>query len=130
MEDATQQRTKIELEYLLKCSPKFIFKYLSTPSGLNDWYAENVSIKDNVMHFQWGSDETYGKLVANKPYALVKFEWQNEFEEEYLEFKLKEDDLTGDLQLKITDFCDQGNETEAEELWNIAIQALRQRTGA
>ena len=51
---------EFELEYLLKTSTKVLENMLSTPSGLSEWFADDVNIKDDIYTFVWdGSEESY-----------------------------------------------------------------------
>jgi len=35
--------TKFEIEFVVHASPSLLFNYISTPSGLSEWYADNVN---------------------------------------------------------------------------------------
>ena len=45
------EKERFELEFLLKTSPKVLDNMISTPSGLSEWFAEDVNIKDEVYTF-------------------------------------------------------------------------------
>lgn len=123
-------RIQTTYEYLFKCSSKFLFKYLSSPSGLNDWYAENVAYSGGNYTFSWGSDERVATISEQKANHHIKFLWSDSDGTEFLEFRMKEDDLTGELSLQITDFCDKEDLETIEEIWNNAVTILREKTGA
>lgn len=53
-----------------------------------------------------------------------------EDEEEYFEFSLRQDPMTEDIALFITDFVDAGDEADAVGLWDKQIEMLHRLIGA
>ena len=47
-------KTKLQLEYLINCSPKVLFNRLSTAAGLTEWFADDVRVKGNLFYFCLG----------------------------------------------------------------------------
>ena len=47
----SDQKEKISLEYIFKTSPGILFTRLSTASGLSEWFADDVNIKENLYTF-------------------------------------------------------------------------------
>ena len=43
-------KEKFELEYLLMTSPKVLDNMISTPSGLSEWFAEDVNIQNDGLY--------------------------------------------------------------------------------
>jgi len=124
-------RLKFELEYTLNCSPKVLFSRLSTPEGLGEWFAEKVNVEGDLFSFFWNSTETKARLSAMKENKLVRFEWpemEND-EENYFEFRINMDELTGDLALIITDFAEADEKEDAIYLWDNQIQDLKRMLG-
>jgi uncharacterized protein YndB with AHSA1/START domain len=124
-------RLKFELEYTLNCSAKVLFSRLSTPEGLGEWFAEKVNVDGDLFSFFWNNTETKARLSAMKENKLVRFEWpemDNE-EENYFEFKINMDELTGDLALIITDFAEADEKEDAIYLWDNQIQDLKRLLG-
>jgi len=124
-------RLKFELEYTLNCSPKVLFSRLSTPEGLGEWFAEKVNVEGDLFSFFWNSTETKARLSALKENKLVRFEWpemEND-EENYFEFRINMDELTGDLALLITDFAEADEKEDAIYLWDNQIQDLKRLLG-
>lgn len=60
----------------------------------------------------------------------TRFRWLDDAEDEYFEFRLRMDELTNDVSLTITDFCDSDEQEENQMLWDTSIQQLRNRIGA
>jgi uncharacterized protein YndB with AHSA1/START domain len=124
-------REKFELEYTLKSSPKILFPRLSTPEGLAEWFADNVTVDKDLFSFFWEKSESYARLSALKENKFVRFEWIDREEEEsnYFEFALNIDEITGELALVITDFAEPDETEDAKNLWDTQILSLRQNLG-
>ena len=52
-------KEKIRLEYMLKAgSGNVVWSIISTPSGLETWFADKITFKDKVFTFKWGKTES------------------------------------------------------------------------
>jgi len=124
-------RLKFELEYTLNCSPKVLFSRLSTPEGLGEWFAGNVNVDGDLFTFFWNGSESIARLSALKENKLVRFEWLNldNEEENYFEFRINIDELTGDLALIITDFAEADEKEDSVYLWDSQIADLKRLLG-
>ena len=121
---------KVEIEYIINCSPAILYQLISTPSGLSEWFAEDVNIKNDIYTFIWDGSEEQAKLINKKKDHSIKFHWlEHEDEETYLELTIHIDELTKDVALLITDFCDEGEENETKELWITQLDDLSHRIG-
>ncbi len=124
------KKEKIQIEFELHCSPKILFNYLSTPSGLSEWFADDVTFKEGVYTFNWAGSESHAKVAHKRDNQLVRFKWLDEGEEGYFEFEILTDDLTSDVALMITDFSEPGDKDEVARLWDTQIHNLKQIIGA
>ena len=124
-------RLKFELEYTLNCSAKVLFSRLSTPEGLGEWFAEKVNVEGDLFSFFWNNTETKARLSAMKENKLVRFEWpdMDNDDENYFEFRINMDELTGDLALIITDFAEADEKEDAIYLWDNQIHDLKRQLG-
>lgn len=126
-------KKKFELEYLMRSSNKILFNSLSTPDGLQDWFADEVNVKDDIYSFTWDGEEEKAKLLSKRPGESIKFQWENEEMEEpdsYFEFSIKTDALTKEVALVITDFADENQIKDSTFLWDNHISALKKKLGA
>ena len=124
-------RLKFELEYTLNCSPKVLFSRLCTPEGLSEWFADNVNVDGDIFTFFWDNSASEARLSALKENKLVRFEWlslENE-EENYFEFCINMDELTGDLALIVTDFAEPDEQKDSISLWNSQVADLKRLLG-
>ena len=124
-------RRKIELEYIFSSSVKVLFSRLSTPAGLSEWFADDVFQKGNQFIFIWNGSEQPATLVELKSNGVVRFRWDDaEEEDEYFEFNIHVEPLTGDVALIITDFADEDEVNDTIELWNKQMDILHRNLGA
>ena len=119
------------LEFPIRSSIKVLYKRLSTPSGLSEWFANDVNIKNGVYTFYWDGSEQSAKLVTKKENKFVKYKWVDSDEaDDYFEFKIVVDDMTSDVSLLITDFADDEEDfEEAKLLWETQVDNLRGALG-
>ncbi|NBR73567.1 MAG: SRPBCC domain-containing protein [Flavobacteriia bacterium] len=124
-------KTKFRLEIDFHASPQLLFQYLSTPSGLSEWFADNVNSRGELFTFIWDDGEEQARLLTKKPHEKVKFQWDvDEGEDYYFEFFIQVDDITKDVSLIITDFAEEDELEEAKMLWENSIGALKQVLGS
>jgi uncharacterized protein YndB with AHSA1/START domain len=126
-------RIKYELEYTLNCSPKVLFSRLSTPEGLSEWFADDVTIEGSLFTFHWSKTEYRARLATVKENKLVRFEWDDNAEDRetnFFEFKIIVHDITGDLALLITDFAEPDEKEDAIYLWDTQINDLKRILGS
>ncbi len=123
------EKIKYQLEYDLKCSTKVLFARLSTPSGLSEWFADDVNLRGDIYTFIWDDSEEKAALLNVKENKHVRFRWDGEDEETYFEFRIEIHELTGDLALIVTDFAEKDEQESAIELWNSQIDNLKRAIG-
>ena len=123
-------KVKLELEYIINTSPTILFNCLCTPSGLSEWFADDVNIKNDRYTFFWDGSEETAIIKTTKKSESIRFQWEDdEGEDYYFEMTIKIDDLTKDVALIITDFSEEGEEDEAKLLWDNNILKLKQAIG-
>lgn len=118
-------KIQFELEFVIKSSSKLLYNYISVPSALSEWFAEDVDLKDNVFTFHWEGSEEQAKIVSKTTGKNIKFKWlEDEDEDTFVELRIQEDELTKDLALIITDFAYEDELEEAKLLWESQINDL------
>jgi uncharacterized protein YndB with AHSA1/START domain len=124
-------KVKMELEYVMKTSDHVLFTCISTPSGLAEWFADNVNVKGDVYTFIWEGEERKAELDTVKKNVSVKFHWIDETQEKtFFEMKIRHDDMTGDVALLVTDFAEADEADEYKMLWDSAVENLMRIIGA
>jgi uncharacterized protein YndB with AHSA1/START domain len=126
-------KAKIQLEYIINCSPKVLFNRLSSAAGLTEWFADDVRVKGNLFTFVWGDTSQVAEKKNHRENKSVRYEWignNTDKEESYFEFTIAQDDLTNDVSLMICDFADADEVEETTDLWNTQISKLKQLLGS
>lgn len=125
-------KIKLQLEYIINCSPKVLFNRLSTAAGLTEWFADDVRVKGNLFTFVWGDTNQVAEKKNHKENKSVRYEWTDEDDkdESYFEFVIALDDLTNDVSLMIVDFADEDEVKDTTDLWNTQIAKLKQLLGS
>lgn len=126
-----EDKIKFEMEFPIHASPQLLFQYISTPSGLSEWFADNVNSRGEVFTFIWNDTEEQARLVSKKTGERIKFRWMEDEEEDYyFEIRIQVDDITKDVSLIVTDFIDKDEMEEGKMLWENQIADLKQVLGS
>lgn len=124
-------KTKVQFEFPLHCLPEILFEYIATPEGLGEWFADEVREKGDDFYFSWDGTEEKATLTKFKTEQLVRFRWEeDEGTKYYFEFNIVIDEITDDLSLNITDFCEEGDEEETQKYWENMVENLKIILGA
>ena len=127
------EKEKFQIEIPINSSKGVLFNIFSTPSGLSEWFCDDVNIKKDVHIFIWDGSEESARLISKKRDEFAKFRWLEDEEEginSFFEFRIKIDDLTGDTALVITDYAEEDEINDAKELWAAQVDRLKQVLGA
>lgn len=116
---------KFEMEFVIRASEDMVFEFVSTESGLSEWFCDDVTIRNGVFTFSWDGQEQQAKLVKELPPSYIRYQWMDKNDGSYFEFKTQKDELTNDISLIITDFAsDKSDEDSARLLWNSQVDKL------
>ncbi|HEY4324636.1 MAG TPA: START-like domain-containing protein [Mucilaginibacter sp.] len=124
------EKKKINIEYEIKSSPRILYGFLSEPNGLTQWFADDVSVKDQVYTFTWDGEQQRAKLLHIKENKLVRFSWIDDDPQYYFEMEILQDELTNDVALSITDFATEDTISERKLIWNNQVEYLISVLGA
>lgn len=124
-------KEKYEMEFPIQVSPALLYQYISTPSGLSEWYAENVNSRGEVFTFIWNGSEESAKMVGKKNEERVKFKWvDDEGTDYFFEMRIQVDEITKDVSLMITDFSFPDEMEENKMLWESMVSELKHTLGS
>lgn len=125
-------KVKFELEIPIHASPHMLYQYISSPSNLQEWFADKVNSRGKLYSFVWDGEEEKAELITKKSDERIRFKWiESEGDDSFFEIKIQVDALTKDVSLIITDFADDEDEVEAsKQLWENQIDELRHTIGA
>jgi uncharacterized protein YndB with AHSA1/START domain len=126
-------KIRYELEFPLSSSPQLLYQYISTPSGLSEWFADNVNSRGEFFTFIWNGSEEKARLSSKKTGEKVKFRWVDENNKDtdfYFELRILEDEITKDVSLMVIDYAQEGDMDEARLLWENQISDLKHVIGS
>ena len=121
------------LEIDFHASPQLLFQYLSTPSGLSEWFADNVNARTDKYSFIWDDSEEEALLLRKKSNEFVRFRWLNGDDDQddcYFEMRIVLDEITKDVSVVVTDFAEEDEVDETKMLWESQIGDLKQVLGS
>ena len=121
---------KYELEFPIRSSVNILFNCLSTPSGLSEWFADDVNCNRDLYTFIWGESKQEAKLITNSNNHLIKFRWTDYPDNTFFEFRIEIDDITNDVVLKVSDFAEEDEIEESKALWISQINTLMKHLGS
>jgi uncharacterized protein YndB with AHSA1/START domain len=123
-------KIQFEIEYLVHSSAHILYNCISNPSSLEEWFADSVNQKNESFTFKWDDEERKAKLLSTKKNQFIRWQWdEKEFANTFFEMRIKIDEMTNDVALIITDFCDEEDEEDARMLWDLAIDDLHRMIG-
>ena len=123
-------KIKFKIEFVIQVSPQMLFQYLATPSGLSEWFADDVNSRGEIFTFIWDGSEEDAKLLKKKTDDFVKFSWEENDDDTFFEMKIIVDEITKDVSLFVTDFADEDEVEESKMLWTNQIGDLKQVLGS
>ena len=126
-------KVRYELEFPVNSSPQLLYQYISTPSGLSEWFADNVNSRGEFFTFIWDGSEEKARLSSKKSDEKVKFRWIDEDNKDtdfYFELRILEDEITKDVSLMVTDYAVEEDLPEVKLLWESQISDLKHVIGS
>jgi uncharacterized protein YndB with AHSA1/START domain len=117
------------LEFPVRCSPSILYEFLSTPAGLQEWFADKVDERDNVFSFSWNGTTDKAEVMESEPEKFIRFHWVHQPKDEYFEFRIEKSEVTNQTILVIKDFADKGEVKDQSQLWDYQVKDLFHRLG-
>ncbi|WP_336518098.1 START-like domain-containing protein [Pollutibacter soli] len=117
------------LEYPVRCSPTILYEFLSTPAGLQEWFADKVDERDSVFSFTWNGNTDKAQMIEAEEDKFVRFHWLNGPKNEYFEFAIEKSEVTSQTILVIKDFSEKKEIPDQKRLWDFQVNDLFYRLG-
>ena len=117
------------LEFPVRCSPSILYEFLSTPAGLQEWFADKVDERDNVFSFSWNGTTDKAEVTDSEPEKYIRFHWMHLPKDEYFEFRIEKSEVTNQTILIIKDFADKCEVKDHSQLWDYKVKDLFHRLG-
>ena len=125
-------KEKVKMDYMLKAgSGNIIWSIISTPSGLETWFADKVTAKDKKFTFQWGKTEVReAEMINCRSNSFIRFHWLDDEERKsFFELRIVYNELTEDLTLEVTDWAYPDEMDDVRDLWDSEIEKLKRVSG-
>jgi hypothetical protein len=117
------------LEYPLRCSPSILYDFLSTPAGLQEWFADKVDEREHVFSFSWNGSVDKADVMESEQDKYIRFHWQSSPNDEFFEFSIEKSEVTNQTILIIKDFADKKDIKDQSQLWASQVKDLFHRLG-
>lgn len=127
------EKIKYELEFPITSSPQLLYQYISTPSGLSEWFADNVNSRGEFFTFIWDDSQEKARISSKKTGEKVKFRWvddENNDSDYYFELRILVDEITKDVSLMVVDFAEEDDINESKLLWENQVSDLKHVLGS
>lgn len=124
------KKTLFTLEYPVRCSPSILYEFLSTPAGLQEWFADKVDERDNVFSFSWNGSVETAEVVETDNETFIRFQWSHAPKEEYFEFVIEKSEVTNQTILVVKDFAEKKEIKDQSQLWEHQVKDLFHRLGS
>jgi len=129
------KKEKVHVEYELKnVSLSVLWTYISTPSGLNKWFCDDIQVNGvngKRYTFYWQRTPQNADLIQIRHGSFVRFRWEDDHDTKYyFEFKISTSELTGETALEINDYAYPDEIDDTIELWNTQVDVLKRAIGA
>jgi hypothetical protein len=118
------------LEYPVRCSPGILYEFLSTPAGLQEWFADKVDERDGMFSFSWNGTEDRADLVDKELDKFIRFHWTHAGKDEYFEFSIDRSEVTNQTILIVKDFAEKKDIKDQSQLWEYQVKDLFHRLGS
>ena len=125
------EKIKYEMEFPIQASSALLYQYISTPSGMQEWYADNVNSRGEFFNFIWEGSEEVARLISKQKGKSIRFQWmEDEGTSYYFEMRIDLDDITKDVCIMVTDFAEEDEVEEGKMLWENMISELKHLLGS
>jgi|TARA_B100000902_G_C27210805_1_gene864247 uncharacterized protein YndB with AHSA1/START domain len=123
-------------EYPINASRKMLFPYLSTATGLCQWFADDVNINniDKTLIFIVDGEERIAVIDSINKNRYVKFRFlldgEKPKENDTLEFRLEVNDLTQEVFVRVEEYTESDDLEESYQIWDNLLAQLKEIIGA
>lgn len=118
------------LEYPVRSSPTILFEFLSSASGLQEWFADKVDDRDGIFTFGWNGTDDKAEVLDQEENSFIRFHWLHAPKDEYFEFRIEKSEVTNQTILIISDFAEKKDIKDQSQLWEYQVKDLLHRIGS
>jgi len=124
------KKIKYTVEYPVRCSPAILFEFLSTSSGLQEWFADKVEDENGRFSFSWSETAEEAEVVEIEENKRIRFHWLDSSKDEFFEFSIERYEVTNQTILVIHDFAEKKDIKDQSQLWEAQVKELFHRLGS
>ncbi|MEO9005078.1 MAG: START-like domain-containing protein [Ginsengibacter sp.] len=124
------KKIKYMVEYPVRCSPAILYEFLSTSSGLQEWFADKVEDSDGVFSFSWSGAAEEAEVLEKEENKMIRFHWVGSPKDEFFEFSIDKSEVTSQTILIIHDFAEKKDIKDQSQLWETQVKELFHRLGS
>ena len=125
-----KKKLMYSLEFPIRCSPTILYEFLSTPVGLQEWFADKVDQRENTYTFTWNGNTDTALILEHLDNEFIRYRWDYQNKDEFFEFSIEQSPVTNETILRVTDFADKIDQKDQERLWNSQVSDLKHRIGS
>ncbi len=130
-ESVMSKKQLFTLEFPVRCSPSILFEFLSTPAGLQEWFADKVDEWEGVYSFSWdGGTPDKAEMQEEEEDSFIRYHWLHSEKGEYFEFRIEKTEISNQTILVIKDFAEKGDIKDQSRLWEYQVKELFHRLGS
>lgn len=118
------------VEFPIRCSPTILYEFLSTPVGLQEWFADKVDQRENTFFFTWNGSTDTADILEHIDNEFIRYRWDHYNKDEFFEFSIEQSAVTNETILRITDFAEKADLKDQERLWSSQVNDLKHRLGS
>lgn len=131
----TGAKRRFEMEYAINASPKILFPYIASASGLSQWFCDDVRLDpDHRLNMVWDKQSHFAEIATQRPGRSIRYVFLDEHKRpltdaNYLDFTLESSQITDEVFLRVTDYSEYLDEQEQQEQWEGLVSRLREQVG-
>ena len=130
-----QTKARFTVEFPINASPKILFPYLATASGLSQWFCDDVRyVEGQRLNFIWDHENHYAEISGQRLNRGIRFVFLDENRQQvadanFLEFSLDSSQVTDEVYLRVIDYSSAHDSAEQQEMWEGLVAKLREQVG-
>ena len=125
-----QKKQAFTIERTFRSSPAILYDFLTTPSGLIQWFSDSADLNGDIYSFGWNGDEQNAEVLSFDEEDYIRLRWEDEDDDKaYFEYRIKKNEITGETILYVTDFAFKNEIKETISLWDSQLNDLKKCIG-
>ena len=123
-------RKKYSIEYIIRSSPTILFRFVTEPSKLAQWFSDTCDGNETTIVFGWSGSREQADIVEYIEDEFVKYHWSGNKLGEFFSFRIYKSEISFETVLEVTDFSEEKEINDQIRLWDSQIEELKHTIGA